>query len=87
MSAENVTLTGPVVPIIWNSPLIEARPAEVSKPAVVPGINPVAPLEPVKDDAEAEPVPVAKPPGAGTSVALAVLGSMESYWVFAPAWA
>jgi hypothetical protein len=68
---------------------IEARPVEVSKPAVDPGIYAVALLEPVKEgDAEAVPAPIAEPPGTGVSVAPAVLvGERELYCVLAPAWA
>jgi hypothetical protein len=69
-------------------PLKEARPVEVSKPAVDPGIKPVALLESVAEsEAEAVPAPVADPPGTGVSVPLAVLEAPELYWAFAPAWA
>jgi hypothetical protein len=48
-------------------------------------MNPVALLEPDKGDNVAAPAPVAKPPGAGASVALATLGVRELYCAFAPA--
>jgi len=74
--AEKVTVTNPD-PVISNMLFAEARPVEVSKPAVDPGINPVALLEPEKGDTDAAPVPVAEPPGTGTSELLAVLEAGE----------
>jgi hypothetical protein len=77
-TAENVTLIDPE-PMISKPLLNEARPVEVSKPAVFKGIDPVALLEPVKSGADAAPAPVAHPPGTGTSVVLAVLDIPELY--------
>ena len=57
IAAENVTLTEPD-PVTSNMLLSEERPVDVSKPATLPGIDPYAPLKPLKASADASPAPV-----------------------------